>query len=233
MCAGIVNCDIVTDVNLRQHPVNGKFVVVLTQRTGHVILMIAGFVLLAQYGDVMVRTIHGRTHQVHSAGIHTDVFLVCMLLMDDLGYQMSVRCHHVAAKLRINCNITHTGRYQNLLVYLAHAFADGPDIVRLLIRTIWNSDTTVQIDEGDMRAGLFFQLHCQFEQFSRQCGIIVICYRIAGKEGMNTEILHTLCLQDLISLEHLLRGKAVLGISRIVHDVITDGKISAGIVTAA
>jgi len=25
----------------------------------------------------MVRTIHGRTHQVHSAGIHTDVFLVC------------------------------------------------------------------------------------------------------------------------------------------------------------
>ena len=50
---------------------------------------------------------------------------------------------------------------------------------------------------------------------------------------MNTEILHTLCLQYLISLEHLLRGKAVLGISRIVHDVITDGKISAGIVTAA
>ena len=50
---------------------------------------------------------------------------------------------------------------------------------------------------------------------------------------MNTEILHTLCLQDLISLKHLLRGETVFSIARIVHDVIADGKISAGIVTTA
>lgn len=34
-------------------------------------------------------------------------------------------------------------------------------------------------------------------------------------------------------LKHLLRGETVFSIARIVHDVIADGKISAGIVTAA
>ena len=228
-----MDSDIISDVDLRQHPVDGKFIIVLAQGTCHIVLMVAGLILLAQHGNMMVRSIHGGTHQVHGTGIHTDVFLVGMLLMNHLGHQMSVRRHHVSAKLCVNCHIAHTGRYQNLFVYLTHAFADGTDIVRLLIRTVRNTDTTGQIDEGDMRAGLFLQLDGKLEQFSRQRGIIVICYRIAGKEGMNTEILHALCLQDLISLEHLLRGKAVLGISRIVHDVITDGKISAGIVTTA
>ena len=141
MCAGIVNCDIVTDVNLRQHPVNGKFVVVLTQRTGHVILMIAGFVLLAQYGDVMVRTIHGRTHQVHSAGIHTDVFLVCMLFMNCFCNKAAVRCKHETSEFRINCNISHAIWCQHFIINLVNAFTDNSNIIFFLIRLVCNADT--------------------------------------------------------------------------------------------
>ena len=233
MCTGIVDGNIVTDIDLRQHPVDGEFVVVLAQGTGHIVLVVAGLVFLAQYSDVMVSAVHGRTHQVHGTGIHTDVFLMSMLLMDDLGHQMSVRCHHITTKLCVDCHITHACRYQNFLIYLTHAFADDSDVVGFLIRTVRNTDTTGQIDEGNVCAGLLFQLYCQFEQFSCQSGIIVIRYRVTGQKRMDTEILHTLCLQDLISLKHLLRGETVFSIARIVHDVIADGKISAGIVTAA
>ena len=61
VCTGIVDGNIVTDIDLRQHPVDGEFVVVLAQGTGHIVLVVAGLVFLAQYSDVMVSAVHGGT----------------------------------------------------------------------------------------------------------------------------------------------------------------------------
>ena len=46
MGAGIVDHQQIAHINLRQHPVNGKLVVVLAERTDHIILVIARFVSL-------------------------------------------------------------------------------------------------------------------------------------------------------------------------------------------
>ena len=45
------------------------------------------FILLTHNCDVMVSTVHSRTHKVRCAGIYTDVFFISMLLMNCLLLQ--------------------------------------------------------------------------------------------------------------------------------------------------
>ena len=47
-------------LDLRQHAVNGELVAVLAQRAGDVVLVVAGGVLLAHDGDVVVGPVDGR-----------------------------------------------------------------------------------------------------------------------------------------------------------------------------
>ena len=65
-----------------QHPVDGKLVVVLAQAADHIVLVVAGSVLLAQHGDVVVGAVHGRAHQVGGTGVHTDILLINVLFVD-------------------------------------------------------------------------------------------------------------------------------------------------------
>ena len=55
-----------------------------------VILVVAGGSFLAQHGDVVIGTVHGRTHQVGSAGVYTDILLIGVLFVDRLGHQCAV-----------------------------------------------------------------------------------------------------------------------------------------------
>ena len=112
----------------------------------------------------MVSTIHSRAHQVDCAGIDADVLLVGVLLVDGLGNQTAVRSKHETAKLGVDGYIAHAGRYQDFLVNLAYAFADRHNVVRLLVRTVRNADSTGKVDEGDVGAGLFFQLNSKLEE---------------------------------------------------------------------
>ena len=181
----------------------------------------------------MISTIHSRTHQVHGTGIHTDILLVGMLFMNDLSYQMTIRSHHITSQFGIDCYISHSCRYQHFFVNLADTFTDRFDVVRLLIRTIRNTDTAGQVDKCNMCTGLLFQLHSHFKKCLSQCRIIFIGHSVTCKECMNTEILHTFCFQNLKSLEQLLCGKTIFCIAGVVHNIITDREISARIVSAA
>ena len=50
---------------------------------------------------------------------------------------------------------------------------------------------------------------------------------------MDTELLSALCLEDLECLKDLLGRHSVLGIARVVHDVVADLEHSTRIVTTA
>ena len=54
---GIMDDDIVADVDFRQHSVNGKLIVVFAQAAHNVVLMITGQVFLTADGNVMVRAV--------------------------------------------------------------------------------------------------------------------------------------------------------------------------------
>ena len=113
-----------------------------------------------------------------------------------------------------------------------HALADDADIVRLLIRTIRNPHTAGQIDKRNLRTGLLLKFHRQLEQKPCQCRIILVGHGIACQKRMDSEAFCSLCFQHAERLKQLLCCHTILRISRIVHDIIADGKQSARIVAA-
>ena len=224
--------DIIPNLNLRQFPVNGKFIIVFTQRPCHIIGVVTGRILLTQHCDMMVRAVHGRAHQVHCAGIHADVLLMGVLLMNHLRHQMPVRSHHEAPQLCIDSHIPHTCGHKYFFIDLADALANHLDIIGLLIRAVRNPDTAGEVNEGDICPHLLLQLHSRLEQRLRQSRIILIGHGIAGKKRVDTKILHTFILQDTEAFKQLLGSKPILRVPRIVHDIVADGEVSARVIAA-
>ena len=142
MCARVVDDQVVPLLHLGQHPVDGEFVIVLTEGTHYVILVIAGSLLLPHDRNMMIGAIHSRTHKIYRTGIHTDIFLMGMLLMNRLCHQTSVRPQHKPPQLRIDSHISHACRSQHFLIDPSHPFTDCHNIIGLLIRTIGNPDSS-------------------------------------------------------------------------------------------
>ena len=117
--------------------------------------MITRLVLLAHHSDVVVSAVHSRTHQVYRACVNTDVLLVGMLLVDRSCHESAVRSQHEAAKLCEERHIAHSCRNKNFLVNLSYALADDLDVVRLLVRSVRDSDSAREVDELDVGASLF------------------------------------------------------------------------------
>ncbi len=181
---------------------------------------------------MVVSPIHGRTHQIHGTGVHTQILLINMLLMNDPGYQMTIGSHHETPQFRVNRHISHTRRNQYFLIYFPDILADHPDIIGSLLRPVGNADTAGQIDKADIRPCLLPQLHRQFKQLLCQHRIVLVGHGVAGQKRMDTEMLHAPGLQNSIAFKHLLCGKTILGITRIVHDIRSQRKISAWIKAA-
>ena len=147
--------EIVADIDLRQHTVDGKFIIVLTQGACHIVFVITGSVLFAEHCDVMISAVHSRPHQVDCAGVHSDIFFMRMFLMDCFCHKAAVRSHHIASQLRVDCHIPHACRNKDFLIDFAHAFTDRADVVRLLIRSVRNADPSGKINELDMHSRFF------------------------------------------------------------------------------
>ena len=200
--------------------------------------MVAGLVLFAHHGDMVVGPVHGRTHQVAGTGIHADVLLIDVLFVDGPGDQMSVRTGHEAAQLGIQGHVTHPGGHQHLLIGPADSLADDGDIIGRLLRTVGDPHAAGEVDEGDMDAGLRLQLRCQLEENAGEGGVVVVRQGVGGQEGVDAELLGAhggkagKCLRDLGA------GHAVLGVAGIVHHLealpgLAQGEHAAGIVAAA
>ena len=111
MCSRVMDIEIIPHLHLWQHTINGKLVVVLAKRTCHIILVVTWCIFLAQNCDVVICAIHCRTHQIDRTGIHADVLLIGMLLMNCLCYQRSIRSHHETSHLCVDGDICKTSRY--------------------------------------------------------------------------------------------------------------------------
>ena len=125
--------------------------------------MVAGQIFLAHHGDVVVGAVHSGAHQVGRRRVKADIFFINMLFMDRGCDEAAVRAEHIAPQFGVYLDVAHAVRGQDLLVGLPHALADGFDIARLLLGEIGDTDAARQIDKGDMRARLVFQLHRHFK----------------------------------------------------------------------
>ena len=74
--------------------------------------------------------------------------------MDRSCHESAVRGQHEAAKLCEDRHIAHSCRNENFLVNLSYALTDDFDIIRLLIRSVRDTDSAGEVDELDISAGL-------------------------------------------------------------------------------
>ena len=215
MRAGVVNHEQVAHVDMRQLAVDGELVIVLAQiardvvgvRNGRCGLVVA--TRLAHHRDVVVSAIHGGTNEVDGTGVHADIVLVDLLLVDGLGDQAPIGAHHKAAHLGTDRHIAHAGGNQNLVVGRVYPFTDGVDVVGLLLGQIGDTDAAGQIDEGDVCAGLALQAHGKLKEDARELGVVVVGDGVAGKECVDTKVLGALGLEHAEGLEKLLGGHAI------------------------
>lgn len=232
MRTGVVNVEDIAPVDLRKHPVDGEFIVVLAERAGNIVFVIARSRFLAHHGDVMIGAVHRRTHQVRRAGIDADVILVCVFFMNRGRDQCAVRAEHKASHLSVNGNIVHAGRNENLIIDTTYTVGDFINIVRRILRTIRDSDAAGEIDKVEMTSRQLADFTNKGKKRLRKSRIIFVCYGIAYKEGMNSEMLRSLCLQPPIGLDDLRLGHTVFCIAWIVHDAIGNLIDSARIIAA-
>ena len=104
---------------------------------------------------MVISAVHSRAHQVYCACINADVLLIGMLLMDRSCHESAVRSQHETSKLSEDRNIAHSCRNENFLVNFSYALTDNLDIVRLLVRSVRDSDSAGEVDELDVSASLF------------------------------------------------------------------------------
>ena len=237
MGAGVVDHQQITGLNLRQHPVHSKFVVVFAQGAGDVILVVAGGILFSHHRDMMVGPVHGGTHQIGCAGVDPHVLFISVFEVSGLCHQTAVGSQHKSAQLGKDGHITHAGRDQDLLVFPAHTLTDGGDVVFSLLRTVGDTYAAGEIDEPNVAACLLPKLYRRLEEDTRQCGIIGVGEGVGGQKGVEAEMLGAQSPQLAEALGELRTGKAVFGVSGGVHDLealltCPDGEGAAGVVAA-
>ena len=194
--------------------------------------MIAGGVFLAQHRDVMVRAVHRRAHQVAGAGVHADVLLVGVLLVAGGRHQRAVGAEHEAAQLRADAHVAHAGGHEHLFIGLAHALADGRDVVLRILRAVCDAHAAGEVDQRDVRAGLAVQLHRRLKQDARQHRVVRVGQRVGREERVQAEVPGALLHQRAVRLRELRAGHAVFGVLGLIHDPVADGKLSARIEAA-
>ena len=213
----IMDHQIVSHIDLRKFPVNGKLIIILAQGTGHIVYVILRCIFLSEHRDMMVCPVHSGTHEICRTCIDSDIFLVDMLLMDRLCHQMAIRRQHKPAGFGENADISHARRNQYFLIYLTDTFTDHLDIISLLIGLIRNPDPSGKIDKGKLHACLLFDLNHKAEQNPRQGRIVIIGHGIACQKCVNTEFLRSVRRQITVRLHQLILGHTVLGVSGIIH----------------
>ena len=223
----------VAHLDVRQTAIDGEFIVVFAQAAHHIVHVVAGRVFLSQHGDVVIRAVHGRAHQVAGACVHADIFLIRVFFVAGGRHQRAVRSEHKAPQLGEDGHVAHARGHEHLFIGLSHPFADGGDVVFGFFRAIRNPHAAGEIDERDFRAGFPVKLRRRGEQNLRQRRIIGVGQRVGGKERMQAKALCALLHQNAVCLRELRARHAVFRVLRLIHNVVADGKLSARIVAAA
>ncbi len=194
--------------------------------------MVAGGVLLAQDAHVVVGAVDGGAHKVGGTGVHADVLLVDMLLVDGLGDEGAEGREHEAAHLGEDGDVAHACGHEDAVVGLVHAGADDGDVVLGLLGAVVDAHATGEVDVADVHAGGLGHAHRKLEELGGQGRVVVVGHGVGGQEGVDAEVLGAQGLQTGEGLHHVGLAHAVLGVAGVVHDVVAQLVDAAGVVAA-
>ena len=191
MCSGIVNEEVISLLKLRKFTVDGKLVIVFAKGTYHIVDLVCGSIFFTENGDMMICTVHGRSHKVNCAGVNSGVLLVGVLEVDDLCDESAVRTCHESSHLCKDTDVSQAVWNQYLVKNLMYTGTDDFNVIALLVGLVRYAYTAGKIDEVKLNSGLILYSHCKLKKLLCKCRIIIIGYCIGGKEGMHSEMLYT------------------------------------------
>ena len=215
----------VADLQLGQHAVDRELVVVFAQRTDDVVFVVAGRVLLAEHGDVVVRAVHRRAHEVGGAGVHAGVLLVDVFEVDYRRDQVAVGTQHESAQLRAQRRLHAAG--ERALVLSLDAVGNRVDVGHLVGRQIGDADAARQVDELEVRARLGVKFARGVEQNAGERGVVLVAEVVGREEGVQPEALDAQRLQLAHRFGQLSARHAVFGVLRRAHDLLVDREVLA------
>ena len=231
MGAGVVDDDEVAHFDFRQFSLDSKFVAVFAKRTGHIIDMVLRCIGFAKDGDVVVRAIHARAHEVSHASVGADVVSVNVLVVQGFGHQEAEGAGHHAAAFEGNTGMVeacHLFFEKNL-----RTFAEAFQIHRILLRTVRNADAAAEVDEGD--GDTLFSLdfigqvkhHADGAQESREL-------QFSGNDhGVDTDVGNPFFFRPVHAGHELVLHHAVLGFFRCADNGIAASQVRARVVAEA
>ena len=231
MSAGIVDNDEVAHFDFWKLSLDREFIAVLTKGAGHVIDVVLRCICFAEDSNVVVGTIHPRTHEVSHAGIGTDVVSVDVLVMDGFRDEETIRAGHHAAAFEGDAGIFKACHlfFEELLRTFAEAF----EVDRILFRTIGDADAAAEVDEGDGDA--FFSLdlirkvkhHADGAEKPREL-------ELRGDDhSMDTNVGDSMVLRPVDAGHELVLSHAILGFFRSTDDRIAACKLRPWIIAEA
>jgi len=194
--------------------------------------MIAGGVLLAEYGHVMVRAIHRGAHQVCGARIAADEVLVGFLLVQHGRHKRSDRTGHIAAEFRENARLQ-IGSGEGSLIRLVYLIAYELDVGLRILRTVRDAHAAGKIDKADLDAQLVMQFLRGFKEELCKRRIIHVIRVIGRKERVQAKFRYAQLLEFLHALCELCAREAIFRIRRVAHDLRADLEFAARVKAAA
>ncbi len=212
-----------------QHAVDGKLVVVLAQRPGYIIGMVARHRILSHHGDMVIGTIQGGTHKIRHRCIKADIVLVLFRYMQDFADKVPIWTGDHPSTLEDNLKWIQACRNNHALIELMHIIADLCKVHRLLVGTVWYADAASHVDELNAYACLFVDADGKVEEHAGGLNDVRSIQFVGCNHGMKTKVLDSLLFHDPVAIDDLGRGHPVLSLHRVADDGIA-GTVRTGII---
>ena len=233
MGARVVDEQEVAHVRLREVAVTRELIVVLAETAHHAVSPGRRLALAAHDRHVMVRVVHGGSHEVGSAGVHAEIVPVRDLLMEHAREERSGGCQEPAPELGEDGHVSHARGNEHLLKGIADAGTDGSDVTGDILRPVGDPDAAREVHEFDVHVELLVEADRQREEQAREPRVVVVRLRVAREEGMETELANAPLSQTTKGLPDLVLGHAELRFGRVADDAVGGLEGPAGVEPAA
>ena len=191
--------------------------------------MVSRCALLAEHGDVVIRAVERRAHEVRHAGVETDVVLVRVLLVEDGRDKPARITRHGTPALRADADISEPRRAHDLMIEALDTCADRGVVHRTFLRTVRDAEAAAEVDELDVDAEPLLQLSREFKHDAGSEKERLRAPLGGNDHCMQAEALHAHLTRAAIRLEHLRAREAVFRLHRLADDIVALDEI-AGIV---
>ena len=208
---GGVDREYITLIDPRELSLDRELIVVFTETTRYTDDLDVRFMLSADGSDMMVRSVHSRTHEILHACVDTDVGSVFFGDIDHTGDEDSCGSCHTSSVFHENLGISEVILRDNITVVTSDARYEHLDIHFVIGRSVGDTDTSSEVDEFEGNTCPAVYLMCELEEYPGSLDESRFASFVGDDHSMESESFHSfffeyaVCFDDLIAAHTILR----------------------------